>query len=185
MKNDKKTLRFFLDSEFNEHAAKFAIDPISVALVPQNANHDNFYAVSSDFAADKITPWLQDNVVTHLPPPEQRKPNAAIAEDIITYLKTFKTDDVDKIEIWAFNGSTDNVVLANFFGGLMGMKQAFNDASLPPPQFREVKELTRATGVKLPPPENAHDCLIDALWTRELFDACVPKLTKAQRFLIN
>ena len=185
MKNDKTTLRFFLDSEFNEHAAKFAIDPISVALVPENANLDNFYAVSRDFAADKITPWLHDNVVVHLPPPQQRRSNDAIADDIIAYLKTFKTDHVDKIEIWAYNGSTDNVVLANFFGGLMGMRQAFNDASLPPPQFREVKELTRATGVKLPPPENAHDCLIDAIWTRELFKACVPKLGKEQRFLID
>jgi hypothetical protein len=140
MKNDNTTLRFFLDSEFNEHAAPFAIDPISVALVPEQENRDNFYAVSNAFDAAKITPWLNDNVVIHLPPPPARQSPDDIREGILRYLKTFRADDVVKVEIWAMNGSTDNVVLANFFGGLMNLRQAFNSAGLPSPEFRDLKE---------------------------------------------
>ncbi len=185
MTNDKKTLRFFLDTEFNEHAARFAIDPISLALVPEDTTRDNFYAVSNDFKADKITPWLQENVVVHLPSPEQWQSPDDIRDNIIRYLQTFKADDIGKIEIWALNGSCDNVVLSNFFGGLMGLRDAFKKAGLPRAEFREMNELVRATGVNLPSPENAHDCLIDALWTRDLFKACVGKLKKERRFLLG
>ena len=183
----QKKLRFFLDSEFNEHAARFALDPISIALVPEDSSQPHFYGVSNEYDAEKITPWLQDNVITHLPPQNQRKSNEAIRRDIIDYLKSFNAPDkpVQEIEIWAYNGSTDNVVLANFFGGLLKMRAAFNAAGLPSPQFREMKELIRATGETLPPPKNAHDCLQDALWTRELFQYLAPKLKKAQKFLVG
>jgi hypothetical protein len=176
-------LRFFLDSEFNEHASPFKLDPISISLVPEDRGKADFYGVSSEFDAGKITPWLQDNVVKHLPPDAERRTNAQIREDMVEYLKTFPK--TDKIEIWAYNGATDQVVMANFFGGLMGLRKAFNDAGFPRVEFRDLKELTRATGKKLPPPESAHDCHADAVWTRELFEHCERKLSKDRRFLID
>lgn len=184
---EKVKLRFFLDSEFNDNARRFTIDPISIALVPQDRQHDNFYAVSSEFEAEKITPWLAENVISHLPPPAERMENDTIRDKMISYLSAFKADgkEITSIEIWAYNGATDNVVMANFFGGLMGLRRAFNAAGLPAPQFREMKELTRATGAKLPPPENAHDCLVDALWTRDLFEHQLPLLKKGQKFLVK
>lgn len=185
MKNDNKTLRFFLDSEFNEHAARFAIDPISVALVPENQQQPNFYAVSSDFDPRAITPWLQDNVVVHLPPPQARLPNDAIRDAIVDYLKKIAPAQVGRVEIWAHNGATDQVVLASFFGGLMGLRRAFNAAGLPSPEFRDTKELVRATGHRIAPPQNAHDCLVDALWTRDLFASCAAKLGKSRQFLLK
>ncbi|MEZ0224155.1 MAG: hypothetical protein ACAH83_06365 [Alphaproteobacteria bacterium] len=180
-------LRFFLDSEFNEHAKPFALDPISISLVPEDRMAPDYYGVSRDFDTAKITPWLQDNVVKHLPPENQRRGNADIRDEMVEYLKGFSTQDnpVTSIEIWAYNGATDQVVMANFFGGLTNMRKAFNDAGLPRVEFRELKDLTRATGEKLPPPENAHDCHADALWARELFETLAPKLPLAQRFLID
>jgi len=183
----KIKLRFFLDSEFNEAAARFAIDPISIALVPEDRSRENFYAVSSEFDAAKITPWLEENVIRHLPAPAERMSNDDIRDKIIGYVSGFKAEgaEVSSVEIWAYNGSTDNVVMANFFGGLTGLRKAFNEAGLPSPEFRDMKELTRATGKKLPPPENAHDCLVDALWTRDLFEHQVPLLKKGQKFLVR
>ena len=178
-----KTLRFFLDSEFNEHASPFKLDPISISLVPEDRAAPDYYGVSSEFDAAKITPWLQDNVVKHLPPESEHHTNAQIRDDIAAYLKTF--GPADKVEVWAYNGATDQVVLANFFGGLMNLRKAFKDAGLPGPQFRDMKELTRATGESLPPPENAHDCHADALWTRDLYEHLVPKLSKDRRFLVD
>lgn len=185
MKNDTKTLRFFLDTEFNEHAKPFAIDPISLALVPDNASRDNFYGVSSDFDASKITPWLQENVVVHLPPTHSRIPNSQLRDRIISYLQKFGCADASKIEIWTYNGATDQVVLASFFGGLMGLRNAFKKAGLPKVEFRDTKELLRATSAILPPPKNAHDCLVDAIWTRKLFHTCVSKLKKSHRYLVE
>ncbi len=180
-------LRFFLDTEFNEHAAPHMLDPISIALVPEDKNMPDYYGVSSEFKIAAITPWLQDNVVTHLPPMEKRRSNADIKNDIAVYLKAFANTEtpVTAVEIWAYNGGTDQVVLANFFGGLMGLRQAFADAGLPSPSFRDVKELVRATNSRLPPPKNAHDCYADALWTRDLFNHLKPKLTPAQGFLLE
>ncbi len=176
-------LRFFLDSEFNEHARPHTLDPISISLVPEDTSAPDFYGVSSEFDATKITPWLQDNVVKHLPLAAERRTNALIRDEMIEYVKSF--GPADKVEIWAYNGATDQVVMANFFGGLMGLRKAFNDAGVRQVEFRDLKELTRASGVKLPPPANAHDCHADALWTRELFSAAEKKLPKDRRFLIE
>ena len=176
-------MRFFLDSEFNEHAKPFALDPISISLVPEDRTQPDYYGVSSEFDAARITPWLQDNVVKHLPPDDGRRTNAEVRDDMLEYLKTFPK--ADKIEIWAYNGATDQVVMANFFGGLTNMRKAFSDAGLPRVEFRELKDLTRATGESLPPPENAHDCHEDAIWARELFGTLAPKLPPGRKFLID
>lgn len=180
-----RTLRFFLDSEFNEHVAPHAIDPISIALVPEDAAKPDYYGVSSAFNTAAITPWLQQNVVKHLPPEAERRSNAEIRDDMIAYLKTFADPAATKLEIWAFNGATDQVVMANFFGGLNKMREAFKDAGLPRPEFRDLKELTRATGERLPPPENAHDCHADALWARDLYRHTAAKLPPERKFLLD
>lgn len=187
-----RRLRFFLDSEFNEHAAPFKLDPISIALVPENRTAPDYYGVSRDFDASKVTPWLQDNVVKHLPPDAERRTNSGIRDDMLAYLKTFNTPEnpVTSVEIWAYNGATDQVVMANFFGGLTKLRDAFKAAGLPSPQFRELKDLTRALkdipGVEnLPPPVNAHDCHADAIWARDLFEHLSPKLPPDRKFLIS
>ena len=184
---EKVKLRFFLDSEFNNSATQFFIDPISIALVSEDRSRANLYAVSSEFDADKITPWLEENVIKHLPAPTERVSNDTIRDKIIDYIASFKAagQEVESVEIWAYNGSTDNVVMANFFGGLTNLRKAFNDAGLPNPDFRDMRELTRATGARLPLPENAHDCLVDALWTRDLFEHAVSKLKRGQKFLVS
>ncbi|MEZ0262111.1 MAG: hypothetical protein ACAH80_13975 [Alphaproteobacteria bacterium] len=182
---EQKILRFFLDSEFNEHARPYALDPISISLVPDNDAKPDYYGVSREFNATAITPWLQQNVVRHLPPEVERRSNAEIKDDMIAYLKTFADPAVTKLEIWAFNGATDQVVMANFFGGLTAMRDAFKEAGLPRPEFRDLKELTRATGERLPPPENAHDCHADALWARELYRHTAKKLSPERKFLID
>lgn len=182
----QKILRFFLDAEFNEHAARNTLDPISIALVPEDDSKPNFYGISNEYNTEKITPWLQDNVIKHLPPADQRKSQDEIRQNLTEYIKSFDKTGVESVQIWAYNGATDSVVLANFFGGLMGLRKAFKEAGLPEPQFREMKELVRAAGAKKPsPPANAHDCLQDTLWNRDLFRYVVPKLKKSRKFLIE
>ncbi|MDD9899468.1 MAG: 3'-5' exoribonuclease [Alphaproteobacteria bacterium] len=181
----KRTLRFFLDAEFNEQAAPFRLDPISIALVPEDPSAPDYYGVSREYDTGKITPWLEQNVIKHLPPENQRRTNAEIRDDMATYLKSFAGEKPDRVEIWAYNGGTDQVVMAQFFGGLLPLRDAFKAAGLPKPSFRDIKELTRATGESLPPPENAHDCHVDAIWTRDVFQHLKNKLPAERRFLID
>ncbi len=180
-----KALRFFLDSEFNEHTARNTLDPISIALVPDDDTKPDYYGVSREFNAAAITPWLRDNVVKHLPPEDARRSNAEIKDDMVAYLKSFAGSDISKVEIWAYNGATDQVVMANFFGGLTKMREAFAEAGLPRPEFRDLKELTRATGARLPMPENAHDCHADAIWARKLYRHTAAQLPAERKFLLD
>lgn len=179
-------LRFFLDTEFNDNATRFAIDPISIALVPEDHARANYYGVSSEFDESRIHPWLEENVIRQLPPRGERVTNDEIRDQIMDYVASFREEgrEISGVEIWAYNGATDSVVLANFFGGLNKFRQAFNEAGLPEPVFREMKELTRATGKNLPKPEHAHDCEVDAVWTRALFEYERKLLKKSQAFLV-
>lgn len=183
----KKRIRFFLDAEFNENAGPFKLDPISIALVPEDESEKSYYGVSKEFDHGKLTPWVVENVVRHLPAESQRISNEDIRKGIMDYFKQFATADepVESVEIWAYNGGTDQVVLAHFFGGLTALREEFKKAGLPKPLFRDLKELTRATGETLPPPENAHDCHADAMWNRELFKVLSSKLPSGRKFLIE
>ena len=66
----------------------------------------------------------------------ERRSNAQIRDDMVEYLKAFPKSDT--VEIWAYNGATDQVVMANFFGGLLKMREAFNEAGFPRVEFREL-----------------------------------------------
>lgn len=184
---DKKRVRFFLDAEFNEYAGPFKLDPISIALVPEDEKAETYYGVSQEFDQERLTPWVVENVVRHLPAAEKRVSNEDIRKGILDYFKKFSTPDkpVEAVEIWAYNGATDQVVLAQFFGGLTALREEFKKAGLPKPLFRDLKELTRATGETLPAPENAHDCHADALWNREFFKTLSAKLPPARQFLVH
>jgi hypothetical protein len=183
MARPAKKIRFFLDSEFNEHAARFKLDPISIALVPEDDAAPDFYAVSSEFDEASVSDWVRENVIRHLPPPAQRISNDNIRDGIRDYVRSFPLTPT--VEIWMHNGASDQVVLAQFFGGLTRLREMFREAGAKKLEFRDTKELVRATGKHLPPPENAHDCHVDARWTRDEFRHLRAHLIPARKFLIE
>lgn len=181
-------MRFFFDTEFNEHAAAFRVEPISIAIVPEDEARPDFYAVSREFDETKITPWLQEHVIAQLPPPEARLGNAEIRDGIVPYLKGFLPagNPPDKLELWARNGATDQVVLAGFFGGLGNLRDAFKKAGLPRPVFRDMHELQRATGRHgLPQTAELHNCKADARHERVDFRYFAGLLPPERKFLIE
>jgi len=53
-------MKLFLDTEFNGFGGRL----ISMALVPENDTHREFYKEIQMF--DQLEPWVKDNVVPHL-----------------------------------------------------------------------------------------------------------------------
>ena len=53
-------MKLFLDTEFNGFGGRL----ISMALVPENNTHREFYKEIQMF--DQLEPWVKDNVVPHL-----------------------------------------------------------------------------------------------------------------------
>lgn len=57
-------MRYFLDTEFAEDGR--TIDLISITIVAEDGRE--FYAVSTEFDAEKCNPWVKENVLPKLPP---------------------------------------------------------------------------------------------------------------------
>lgn len=183
-------LRIFFDSEFNDRAKSFAIDPISIAMVAEDESLPEYYAVNKSFDKNALSDWLKNHVIDKLPHEDTWQSVADIRAGIVAYLSDMhqRVNKPGTLELWAKNGATDAVVLAGFFGGLMPLRDAFAKAGLPRPVFRDIDELKRANDatVALPDePHNAHDCLVDARHDRELFKAHARALPQSRKFLVE
>ncbi len=137
--------RYFLDTEFADPEAEgvFLFYFISLGLVSEDG--DEFYGVlegiDEDFLAEK-KPWLKDNVLAKLPPPEQRVSLEKIREGVLNLIKPAKV-----IEIWATNGSYDNVGLCRLFGGMDKLREIlFEKKAAEEVVFRDMHELHRLHG---------------------------------------
>lgn len=114
------TLRFFLDTEFNDELGDFRIEPISIALVSENGERE-MYAESSEFSEAAAHPWLHENVIPKLGPRAGRVPLGTIRDMVARYLADAvraAPARADKLQIWAKNGALDQAVLGLLFGGL-------------------------------------------------------------------
>jgi hypothetical protein len=167
---------YFHDSEFVDGSGPFAVDFISIGIVPLKAGAE-YYGVSSEFneaAAVAQRPWLKDNVIAKLPPASERKTVKAVAADILACLKPAK-----EMELWAKNGAYDHYIFSQIFGGLNNMCAALKDMGVDRVTFRDIDELRRAAGYpKLPeePAETAHIAIEDAKWDRHLYKMLVKKI---------
>ncbi len=163
-------LVYFHDSEFVDASAPFAIDFISIGIVPLDGGPD-YYGISSEFnqiAAAQTNPWLKDNVLAKLPLASGRKTVKAIAADILAFLRPAR-----EIELWAKNGAYDAYGFCQIFGGMNAMRAALKERGIDKVTFRDIDELRRAAGdPRLPgePAATAHIAIEDARWDRSLYE---------------
>ncbi|MCB1537813.1 MAG: hypothetical protein H6865_00345 [Rhodospirillales bacterium] len=163
--------RFFIDAEFNDEIGDCRIEPISLALVPDDDAAREFYAVSSEFSEGAAHGWLRMHVLPKLPPRGERLTLAEIRDDISTYFNAcapINGQDA-KLEFWGKNIGMDMAVLGLIFGGLSkfyaavgacGFKRSyFNDSDMLRTRLYE-------QGVKPPfshiPDAERHMALLDA-----------------------
>jgi len=145
-------VRFFYDCEFIEDGT--TIDLVSIGAVDETGRE--FYAVSTEFDESRAISWVKRNVLSQLPPPADPawRSRSRIREDLLAFL----SQPSEPIELWAWMGGYDHVVLAQLWGNMRGLPRKI-------PRFtHELRQLWEDAGSPPLPPagDDAHDALADA-----------------------
>lgn len=148
--------RFYYDCEFIERPS--TIDLISIGMVGEDGSE--YYGVSNEFDESAANLWVRENVLTLLPPVEERVSRARIRADLLGFLRPSKAD---KVELWGYYSAYDHVALCWLFGPMVDLPPGM------PKYTRDLKQWADALGnPKLPKdPEDEHHALADARWVRE------------------
>jgi hypothetical protein len=145
-------VRFFYDCEFIEDGR--TIDLISIGVVDEDGAE--YYAVSTEFDPGAAGPWVRQNVLPKLPSPGDPawRSRAAIRDSLVEFL----VRPGEEVELWAWIGAYDHVVLCQLWGAMPALPR-------PLPRFtRELRQRWEDAGRPPlpPPPADAHDALADA-----------------------
>jgi hypothetical protein len=173
-------MKYFFDTEFIESSERKTIDLISIGIVAEDGR--KYYAISTEFDASLASEWVKENVLSKLPPRPGTFNPAEASPRIVSESKAWKSraqikqnlldfivPNENGIEFWADYGAYDWVVFCWIFGCMVDLPKGYpyncNDIN----QWATQLGLTREF---LPPePENAHNALADAQWTKEAYDA--------------
>lgn len=146
-------MRYFYDTEFIEDGR--TIELISIGMVAEDGRE--YYAVSTEFDPERAGSWVRANVLPKLPPPASQlwRSRNQIRLDLEKFLGV---DGENPIELWAWVGAYDHVVLCQLWGSMSCLPAAI-------PRFtRELRQWWEDCGSpRMPPrPRNMHDALVDA-----------------------
>ncbi|HNP58301.1 MAG TPA: polyadenylate-specific 3'-exoribonuclease AS [Gordonia sp. (in: high G+C Gram-positive bacteria)] len=145
-------MRFFYDTEFIEDGR--TIDLVSIGVVGDDGRE--YYAVSTEFDPDRAGSWVRANVLPKLPSPSSQvwRTRRRIRDDLLEFL----TADSGPVELWAWTGAYDHVVLCQLWGPMTELPRAI------PRYTRELRQLWEEAGRPTLPdrPADAHDALADA-----------------------
>lgn len=159
-------MRYFYDTEFIEDGE--TIELVSIGIVAEDGRE--YYAVSTDFDSSRANAWVRDNVLDKLPNPGA--PVWRSRETIRAEVLKFLTSREGDVELWAWVGAYDHVVLAQLWGDMAGLPRAI------PRYTRELKQYWEMAGKpRLPKsPDASHDALVDARHNLEKFRVCTREL---------
>ena len=145
-------MRFFYDCEFIEDGR--TIELISIGVVDEDGAE--YYAVSTEFDPAAAGPWVRQNVLPKLPSPADPawRSRAAIRDSLVEFL----VRPGEEVELWAWIGAYDHVVLCQLWGAMPALPRAI-------PRFtKDLRQRWDDLGrPPLPgPPQDQHDALADA-----------------------
>lgn len=178
-----KLRRYFFDTEFNDHEGRQAVELISIGIVDE-AGAKKYYGISKIFnlAAAMDRPWHNENVVRKLDHHSTWQSLDEVRKGVLDVI-----EPCEEIEFWAKNGSYDNVLLCQLFGG-MGVLFRILEAEkgIKSVTFRDTKELLRLVpeikAALIPMPESEiHIAIKDAENDRYVFEQCRPAIEKLSR----
>ena len=150
-------MRYFYDTEFIDDGR--TIELISVGVVAEDGRE--YYAISSEFDPGRAGRWVRKHVLPKLPSPSSQLWRSR--RQIRTELEEFfgihhDGREPEPIELWAWVGAYDHVVLCQLWGPMTELPAAM-------PRFtRELRQLWEDHGSPQLParPRDAHDALVDA-----------------------
>ncbi|GAA3963882.1 polyadenylate-specific 3'-exoribonuclease AS [Gordonia caeni] len=145
-------MRYFYDCEFIEDGT--TIELVSIGVVAEDGRE--FYAVSTEFDPDRAGPWVRANVLDKLPSPADKswRSRRQIRDDLLAFL----TAGSGEVELWAWVGAYDHVVLCQLWGAMPALPREL-------PRFtRELRQHWEAAGSPALPAtsKDAHSALVDA-----------------------
>jgi len=153
-------MRYFYDTEFIDDGR--TIELISIGVAAEDGRE--YYAVSTEFDPDAAGPWVRKNVLPKLPSPSSPRwrSRRQIRDELADF---FGVDGDEPIELWAWLGAYDHVVLCQLWGSMIELPQAM-------PRFtRELRQFWEDCGSPRMParPAEAHDALVDAQYNLERY----------------
>lgn len=149
-------MRYFYDTEFIDDGR--TIELISIGVVCEDGRE--YYAVSTEFDPGRAGRWVRTHVLPKLPSPSSPlwRSRSRIRSDLEAFLGVHAPADAEPIELWAWIGAYDHVVLCQLWGAMTELPAAM-------PRFtRELRQLWEDRGSPRLPPRSpdAHDALVDA-----------------------
>ena len=148
--------RYFYDCEFIEDGR--TVDLVSIGVADEHGRE--FYAVSTEFDADRAVPWVRRNVLDKLPSPADPawRSRERIRDDLYAFLREpMRERPDDQIELWAWYAAYDHVALAQLWGPMTALPREI-------PRFtKDLRQLWDDRGRPvLPEMSGRHDALVDA-----------------------
>ncbi len=154
--------KFFYDTEFMENGYG-QLELISIGIVDETGKK-LYYACNKDADLTKANDWVKENVIPKLP---VKGSNYWCTVNQIRkgILKFIKPSKVDPVELWGYYSSYDHVLFCWIFGRMIDLPPGM------PMLTFDIKQLAETFGnPELPPkPEEEHNALADAMWTRKAF----------------
>lgn len=174
-------MRIFYDTEFVERGPMIPIQPISIGMVAEDGRE--LYLVNEECLSNVMNHgWLSVNVAPSLPisndqrgtghfitqwdPEHQDYGYVTSLDGLREQVHEFLTQFEEPIELWAYYGAYDHVVLCQLFGAM---------SELPPgiPMFsHELMQLMEQfPNAKIPTDAAVpHHALYDARWNRDVYE---------------
>lgn len=160
-------VRCFVDTEFYEDGE--TIDLISIGAVRSDGGE--FYAVNSDALLHRVSPWVRENVLPHLPP--YGDPAWMHRNTIATRFSAFMGANIFEprtpavSELWPYYADYDHVAICQMYGTMMGLPNHFPRYTL------DLKQLSWMLGNPKHPEQDKsgeHNALEDARYHKQLFE---------------
>lgn len=174
--------KIYYDTEFIDNGV--TIELISIGMVAEN--DDEYYAINSELMLPRllVEDWHIENTVPSLPVeipgpgrirwvPEHPdwpsvKTRSTIREEVFDFIVKHSPEPPDEVELWAWYGAYDHVVLAQLWGPMNNLpygKVPMYTNDLKQEVERKGKVLGRRLKYELPKPNNnlvLHNALDDA-----------------------
>lgn len=166
--------RYYYDTEFHERGHAYPIDFISIGIVSEN--DDSYYAINDGFDVEQacLNYWLCENVIKYIPldvngnldtSSPTVKSRALIKCEIESFFRRTNVPGTE-VELWAYYGDYDHVVLSQIFGRMIDLPEIMPMRTEDLAQ--EAKRLGILEHIPRADPNTEHHALYDAMRDREI-----------------